>query len=53
MMSESELEEGLKEAHYHWVLSEVVDLIQEYGQFKVLIDITEQLRKRDALWMLE
>lgn len=45
-MSESELEEGLKEAHYHWVVSEVVDLIEEYGQLKVLIDITEQLSKR-------
>lgn len=47
-MSESELEEGLKEAHYHWVVSEVVDLMEEYGQLKVLIDITEQLHKRDA-----
>jgi len=46
-MSESELEEGLKEAHYHWVVSEVVDLIEEYGHLKVLIDITEQLHKRD------
>ena len=34
-MTESELEEGLKEAHYHWVLSEVVDLIEEYGHLKV------------------
>jgi hypothetical protein len=48
MMSESELEEGLKEAHYHWVLSEVVDLIEEYGHIKVARDITEQLLKRDA-----
>jgi hypothetical protein len=47
-MSESELEEGLKEAHYHWVVSEVVDLMEEHGQLKVLIDITEQLLKRDA-----
>jgi hypothetical protein len=47
MMSESELEEDFKEAHYHWVLSEVVDLMEEYGQLKVLIDITEQLLKRD------
>ena len=48
MMSESELEEGLKEAHYHWVVSEVVDLIEEYGHRKVLRDITVQLLKRDA-----
>ena len=48
MMSESELEEDFKEAHYHWVLSEVVDLIEEYGHLKVARDITEQLLKRDA-----
>ena len=45
-MSEAELEEGLKEAHYHWVLSEVVDLIEEYGYLNVLIDMSELLRKR-------
>jgi hypothetical protein len=47
-MSESELEEDFKEAHYHWVVSEVVDLIEEYGQLNVLLDISEQLYKRKA-----
>lgn len=37
----------LEEAHYYWVLSEVCDLIRDYGYTKVLIDIDKHLKSED------
>ncbi len=50
-MSDYDLEfygdESLEEAHYYWVLSEVCDLIRDYGYTKVLIDIDKHLKSED------
>lgn len=40
-------EHDLEEAHYYWVLSEVCDLIRDYGYTKVLMDIDKHLRSED------
>lgn len=40
-------EVNFEEAHYYWVLSEVCDLIRDYGYTKVLIDIDKSLRNQD------
>lgn len=37
----------MEEAHYYWVLSQVCDLINEYGYTKVLIDIDKSLKNED------
>ena len=39
--------ESLEEAHYYWVLSEVCDLIRDYGYTKVLMDIDKHLKSED------
>ena len=46
-MDDLEIEQGLEEAHYYWVLSEVCDLIRDYGYTKVLMDIDKHLRSED------
>ena len=46
-MDDLEIEQGLEEAHYYWVLSEVCDLIRDYGYTKVLIDIDKHLKSED------
>lgn len=40
-------EHDLEEAHYYWVLSEVCDLIRDYGYAKVLMDIDKHLKSED------
>jgi hypothetical protein len=40
-------EVNFEEAHYYWVLSEVCDLIRDYGYTKVLMDIDKSLRNQD------
>lgn len=40
-------EVNFEEAHYYWVLSEVCDLIRDYGYTKVLMDIDKSLRTQD------
>ena len=40
-------EYDLEEAHYYWVLSEVCDLIRDYGYTKVLMDIDKHLKSED------
>lgn len=37
----------MEEAHYYWVLSQVCDLIRDYGYTKVLIDIDKHLKSED------
>ena len=37
----------LEEAHYYWVLSEVCNLISQYGYSKVLMDIDRALKNED------
>lgn len=39
-------EESLEEAHYYWVLSEILDMIEQYGYPKVMHDIDEGLIQR-------
>lgn len=39
-------EESLEEAHYYWVLSEILDIIEKYGYPKVMHDIDEALIQR-------
>lgn len=39
--------ESLEEAHYYWVLSQVCDLIKDYGYTKVLMDIDKHLKTED------
>lgn len=46
-MDDLEIEAGLEEAHYYWVLSEVCDLIRDYGYTKVLMDIDKHLKSED------
>ncbi len=46
-MDDLEIEVGLEEAHYYWVLSEVCDLIRDYGYTKVLMDIDKHLKSED------
>lgn len=36
-----------EEAHYHWVLSDVCDMIRLYGYTKVLTDIDKALKHED------
>jgi len=40
-------EYDLEEAHYYWVLSQVCDLIKDYGYTKVLMDIDKHLKSED------
>ena len=40
-------EEDMREAYYHWVLSDVCDMIRLYGYTKVLIDIDKVLKNED------
>jgi len=40
-------EEDMREAYYHWVLSDVCDMIRLYGYTKVLTDIDKALRTDD------
>ena len=40
-------EEDMREAYYHWVLSDVCDMIRLYGYTKVLIDIDKALKNED------
>ena len=40
-------EYDLEEAHYHWVLSDICDMIRLYGYTKVLIDIDKALKNED------
>jgi len=40
-------EYDLEEAHYYWVLSQVCDLIKDYGYTKVLMDIDKHLKPVD------
>lgn len=40
-------EYDLEEAHYYWVLSQVCDLIKDYGYTKVLMDIDNHLKSED------
>lgn len=37
----------MREAYYHWVLSDVCDMIRLYGYTKVLIDIDKALKHED------
>ena len=37
----------MREAHYHWILSDVCDMIRLYGYTKVLIDIDKALKNED------
>ena len=36
-----------EEAHYHWVLSDICDMIRLYGYTKVLLDIYKALKNED------
>ena len=36
-----------EEAHYHWVLSDVCDMIRLYGYTKVITDIDKALNNED------
>lgn len=40
-------EEDMREAYYHWVLSDVCDMIRLYGYTKVLLDIDKALKADD------
>lgn len=40
-------EEDMREAYYHWILSDVCDMIRLYGYTKVLIDIDKALKAED------
>ena len=40
-------EEDMREAYYHWVLSDVCYMIRLYGYTKVLIDIDKALKNED------
>ena len=40
-------ESDMREAYYHWVLSDVCDMIRLYGYSKVLMDIDKTLRTDD------
>lgn len=40
-------EQDMREAYYHWVVSDVCDMIRQYGYTKVLIDIDKALRTDD------
>lgn len=35
-----------KEAHYHWTISDMVDLIQEYGYAEVINDLDSMIADR-------
>lgn len=35
-----------KEAHYHWTVSDMVDLIQEYGYAEVINDLDNMIADR-------
>lgn len=37
----------MREAYYHWVLSDVCDMIRLYGYTKVLLDIDKTLHADD------
>lgn len=51
MVDESDLlmsdEQDMREAYYHWVLSDICDMIRAYGYTKVLIDIDRTLKNED------
>ena len=40
-------EQDMREAYYHWVVSDVCDMIRLYGYTKVLTDIDKALRTDD------
>lgn len=40
-------EQDMREAYYHWIVSDVCDMIRLYGYTKVLIDIDKALRTDD------
>lgn len=40
-------EEDMREAYYHWVVSDVCDMIRLYGYTKVLMDIDKALKNED------
>jgi hypothetical protein len=35
--------QGMEEAHYHWVINDICDLINTYGYNKVISDIEDTL----------
>ena len=37
----------MREAYYHWVVSDVCDMIRLYGYTKVLMDIDKSLKTDD------
>ena len=37
----------MREAYYHWVLSDVCDMIRLYGYTKVITDIDKALKNED------
>jgi hypothetical protein len=44
-MTEAEFQD-LEEAHYYWVLSEILDMIEKYGYTLVMQDIDRGLIQR-------
>ncbi len=44
-MTEAEFQD-LEEAHYYWILSEILDIIEKYGATKVMRDIDTGLKQR-------